>query len=277
MVDDGSRLFAGCINNYVTAIDTKSGQTANVGVHESGVRDVYWISSANLVCSLGFDKQMKFWDLRQQQPAAAYNLGHKAFCSDLLFPYMIIGLSEEKLLLVDFNNIQNVFNKTSLDYIESPLGSGSQLTGVAFFTDGTGIGTASHDGRANLSKLDNSMGKIKLNNIMTFKCHKVDHSNTNQLLYPVHSLGFNPRSSDFLFTAGGDGNLIFWDFTAKNKINSLGFNGVPVTKARVDPTGNLCAYALGYDWAQGIEGYGKFKTKLGCHVIQNDELKYAKK
>lgn len=276
-VDDGSRIFAGCINNYITAIDTQSGQTINVGAHNSGVRDVYWIGNNNILCSLGFDKTIKFWDLNSQNPVASYDLGHKVYCSDLFYPYIMCGLSDEKLLLIDITNLQTCLGKSQLDFIDSPLGSGSQLTCVAFFADGSGIGTASHDGRANLSKLEGNMGKVKLNNIMTFKCHKVDHSSTNQLLYPVHSMGFNSRSQDFLFTAGGDGNLVFWDYVQKNKINGHSFNGVPVTKARLDPTGNLCAYALGYDWAQGVEGYGKYKTKICCHIVQNDELKYVKK
>lgn len=43
-------------------------------------------------------------------------------------------------------------------------------------------------------------------------------------MYPVNSIGFNSRNDKFLYTAGGDGNMYFWDFDAKNKITSFNLN-----------------------------------------------------
>jgi len=31
-------------------------------------------------------------------------------------------------------------------------------------------------------------------------------------MYPVNAIGFNPRYDKFMYTAGGDGNMFFWDF-----------------------------------------------------------------
>jgi len=99
--------------------------------------------------------------------------------------------------------------KTPLDYIDSPFGPTSQLTAIGIFADGSGIGSASHDGRANLSQMsqDNN-GKIKLTNIMTFKCHKTGQNpQTPQTLHPVHGIGFHPKAKYFFYTAGGEGNI----------------------------------------------------------------------
>jgi len=198
----------------------------------------------------------------------------------MFYPNIAMGLSDEKILVVNIPNIQQMLGKSSLDYIDSPLGNGSQLTAISFFSDGAGIGIASHDGRANLSKVEgDSMGRPKLTNIMTFKCHKVDQgaSNSQQMLYPVHAIGFHPKSKNFVFTAGGEGNICFWDYNAKNKITNLSFKGIPVTKARMSPDGALLLYSLGYDWAKGIEGYMSCKTKLCAHIMQESELVYSQK
>lgn len=43
------------------------------------------------------------------------------------------------------------------------------------------------------------------------------------MLFPVHACGFHPNQKYFFYTAGGEGNLFFWDFDAKNKITGLNF------------------------------------------------------
>jgi mRNA export factor len=267
---DMASMYAGCTNNTVKKIDVSTGQAMNVGMHDAGVKDVYWVESQGWVVSLSFDKTMRVWDCKQQQPIAGFNLGHKAFCSDMLFPYLFVGLSDEKVLLVDFNNLA-ALQKQQLDYIDSPLGQGSQLTSISLFSDGSGVGMGSFDGRANLSQFqkDGMSGKIKLNSIMTFKCHKTE---SPQVLYPVHSIGFHPKSKYFVYTAGGEGNVFFWDYSSKTKIKGFGYKSQPVTKVRMSPDGALLAYALGYDWCKGIEGMGSYKTKVCCHIMQESEL-----
>jgi len=277
--EDLSKLFAGCVNNTVKAFDLNTGQSANVGQHDGGVKSVYWISSANTLCTLSFDKTIRFWDLRQQNPVAGFNLGLKVYCSDFYAPNIVVGLADEKILLVNLPNIQNMLGKNQLDYVDSPLGKDSQLTAIEFFADGSGIGLASHDGRANLSKFDqDQMGRVKLTNVMTFKCHKVDQGQGNQqqqMLYPVHAIGFHPKSKNFVYTAGGEGNMFFWDYGAKNKITGFSYKGVPITRAKMSPDGMLLAYSLGYDWAKGIEGYMSHKPKICCHIMQENELVYT--
>ena len=43
-------------------------------------------------------------------------------------------------------------------------------------------------------------------------------------MFPVNTVGFNPRNDKFLYTAGSDGNMYFWDYQAKNKTKSFNFN-----------------------------------------------------
>jgi mRNA export factor len=111
---------------------------------------------------------------------------------------------------------------------------------------------------------------------MTFKCHKTEENNNVNILYPVHSIGFHPNSKNFVFTAGGDGTMTFWDYEQKNKIKTFNFKGVPVTKAKVSHDGQAIAYALGYDWQKGIWGIDpNIKPKVCVHMIAENELKYS--
>jgi len=93
-------------------------------------------------------------------------------------------------------------------------------------------------------------------------------------MYPVNSIGFNVRNKKFLYTAGSEGNLFFWDYEAKNKVKSFHFNNVPISATKMSPDGNFLAYALGYDWHKGYEGMDSSKPRLCVHYVKDAELKY---
>jgi mRNA export factor len=50
--------------------------------------------------------------------------------------------------------------------------------------------------------------------------------------------------------------MIFWDYDAKNKIRTFNFNNQPITTCKVSNDKSFLAYALGYDFSKGPEGYG---------------------
>ena len=58
-------------------------------------------------------------------------------------------------------------------------------------------------------------------------------------------------------TAGGDGKIIFWDISQKNKIKEFCYNNQPVTACKISPDGNFLVYALGNDWSEGVWGMEK--------------------
>ena len=87
-------------------------------------------------------------------------------------------------------------------------------------------------------------------------------------MFPVNSVQTNSRAEKWVCTSGGEGKMIFWDIMQKNKIKEFTFANEPVCKARVSPDGNLIAYALGYDWSEGVWGLEKnFKPKVCVHSI----------
>lgn len=42
-------------------------------------------------------------------------------------------------------------------------------------------------------------------------------------MHPVNAIGFNSRNENFVFTAGSEGKMYFWDIQQKNKIKSFNF------------------------------------------------------
>ena len=78
---------------------------------------------------------MKIWDCRQQQPVGGFNLGYKVFASDLNGTVLAMGLSDEKVLLADLNNLQALQKP---EYIDSPLGHLPSLLASASSLKGMG-------------------------------------------------------------------------------------------------------------------------------------------
>lgn len=73
-------------------------------------------------------------------------------------------------------------------------------------------------------------------------------------------------------TAGGDGNISFWDRNARSKLKNLTNIQYPVTAIDIHKERGLLAYAAGYDWNMGIEGARNQPTKL-CYRELNDDFK----
>lgn len=87
-------------------------------------------------------------------------------------------------------------------------------------------------------------------------------------LYPVNSIGFNSRNKSFLYTAGSDGIIYFWDTESKNKIKTFNYNKVPITTAAMSYDGRYLAYSLGDDYSMGEEGKTHWNsTKIFVHPI----------
>jgi len=271
--EDETKLFTGCADGVVNSFDLPSGgKCEEIGKHNGPVKSVHWLSEVNILVTLSFDKTLRFWDLRQDKPVAGFGLDHKVYCSDLLYPYLAIGLSDAKILTVDLANVQSQL-EGRINYVDSPLGTRSQLTAIklAKVRDRLGVGTSSNDGRCNISIYRTDISS-KLENVMTFKAQKIEEGKTKQL-FPVNSIGFYPdRGYNFMYTVGGEGKMYFWDVDKKDKIADFDFNRVAVTQAEIDSTGKYIAYSLGYDWARGIQDHMSKPSKVCVHELQPREL-----
>jgi len=278
--EDEKTVFAGCTDGSVKSYDVVSGNCSVIGKHEGPVKSAHWLSSSKTLLTLSFDKTVRFWDPRQIEPVAMHRLDHKVYCSDVVFPYLAIGLSDAKCMVVDLQKAEAELRNHE-SYLDSPLGRKAQITAIKLVSgEKFGLAISGNDGRCNISNFQTSGdGSLKLSSLMTFKCHQVDtiaSGNSKQTLYPVNTIGFHPyHGSDFVYTSGGEGSMYFWDIKQKQKTVDFNFDELPVTQAEFDPTGKYMAYSLGYDWARGIQGYMSQPSKICVHRIQENELTYG--
>ena len=269
-----NRLFAASIDTTIKAYDVSTKQSVDVGRHD-GVKDVHYMPAARMLCSVGFDKMLRFWDQRQQNAVAELNLGFKVFCSDMLFPRLVLGLSSEKIRVINLLDMQRIMKSDKNDCFVSPLGEGVQLASIALSSHENRLMTGSIDGRTNISAINPAHDTGKMNHILTFKSHITDQNMPQRTTFPVHSVGFHPKVRDFLYTAGADGRLIFWDERSRNKIVQFD-QQAPVTRAKLSGDASVMAYSLGYDWSNGIEGDQSIKSSVHAHIMQEQELIYRR-
>lgn len=67
----------------------------------------------------------------------------------------------------------------------------------------------------------------------------------------VNDLAFHP-SYGTLVTVGSDGKISFWDKDARAKLKISDALPAPVTRVTIHPSGQMMAYAIGYDWSKVI-------------------------
>lgn len=70
-----------------------------------------------------------------------------------------------------------------------------------------------------------------------------------QDIYAVNDIAFHPGHGT-LATVGSDGSYSFWDKDARTKLKSSETLDQPLTKCAFNHSGQIFAYAVGYDWSK---------------------------
>jgi len=126
---DAPRLFVCCTDGSVKLFDVETGDSSVVGHHEGPVKSVYWIRDTNALLTLSFDQTLRFWDIRQEgsKHIAGFKMAYKPFCSNLIYPNLAVGLGDNKVFIMNVNDIQREMcgrdprDLRSDPYLESPL------------------------------------------------------------------------------------------------------------------------------------------------------------
>lgn len=132
-------------------LDCQSGQQITVGSHDAPIRSVRFVDVPNtagpIIASGSWDKTVKFWDLRQQNPAASLTCFDRVYAMDAKAQLLVVGTAECKIHLVDLAN-PTAFART----VESPLKH--QIKSVSAFPDGKGWATTSIEGRCAINTVE---------------------------------------------------------------------------------------------------------------------------
>jgi len=141
-------VLAGGADKKSHLLDCQSGQQITVGAHDAPIRSVRFVDVPNaagpIIATGSWDKTIKFWDIRQQNPAASLTCLERVYAMDSKARLLVAGTAGCKIHLVDLAN-PTTFART----VDSPLKH--QTKAVAAFPDGKGWATVSIEGRCGIN------------------------------------------------------------------------------------------------------------------------------
>ncbi|KAL0335144.1 UNVERIFIED_CONTAM: protein RAE1 [Sesamum radiatum] len=239
-------------------------------MHDAPVKELAWIPEMNLLVTGSWDKTLRYWDLRQQNPTWVQQLPERCYALTVRHPLMVVGTADRNLIVFNLQNPQSEFKR-----VVSPLKY--QTRCLAAFPDQQGFLVGSIEGRVGVHHLDDSQSSKNF----TFKCHRDGND-----IYSVNSLNFHPASSlgkagprleihHTFATAGSDGAFNFWDKDSKQRLKAMLRCNQPIPCSAFNNDGSVFAYAVCYDWSKGAENHNPStaKTSIYLHLPQEAEVK----
>lgn len=153
--DQSTQIYVGLIDGGIKLYDINSGQVAEVGRHSAAISSLHFVPGMNTVVSSAYESNIQFWQPGNPNPVMTFNAENKVFTSDFMFPMLVAGTANEKIMIVDINNAGS---RTVTD--SNDLGKFSQIQSIALNQKCTMFGIASYDGRANLSQMSKNVNGL---------------------------------------------------------------------------------------------------------------------
>jgi len=240
------------------------------------IRNCRYIDDKSILVTSGWDGTIKMWDLRSQQPTAVISrqvLTDRVHAMDVAFPYLVASTGDRKVHM--FNLAQNP--TTPFRSIPSPLTLQTRALSCMKHPGDVGYVIGSAEGRCAVRFCDANLDASKKK--FSFKCHRTDQTgrstNEGKVVYPVNSLDWytDGQFSGCFATAGGDGSWSVWDKNKMSRPHEQSGLGLPVTAVKWSPNGLVLAYALGNDWAKGVQSSkAQIPVQLRLHRVTRNTL-----
>jgi len=247
---DNSKLFVSTTDGKVHVWDLQNNSTNQIAQHASLVPWCKWIPEKNLLLSASLDRTIKYWDGRQQNPVLSVDLGDPFLAGDLT-SNLLVAAAGKNILIYNLNNPQVPYDKRT-----SPLQH--QIRVIRNFPNSSGYIVSSIEGRVAVQHVVANAQKDFI-----FKCHR---DNTTNMVYAINDVSFNNRET--FATCSSDGSFNFWDKDNRTKVKGWGACSMPVTCCAFNKASNCFAWALGYDWYQGAQGYNMQEMKPHVFVMR---------
>jgi mRNA export factor len=294
---NGSHLFSAGCDNAVQMFDMTSMQKQQVAGHDAPIKCVRYIevNGQQVLVTAGWDKKMKYWDLRSPNPMNVQDLSDRAYAMDATDKIAVVGTADR---LVHIYDLSNPFTKYR--QVESPLKWQTRV--ISCFphsvTGENGYAIGSIEGRVGFQYTHTNDDKKSF----SFKCHRVDipagsmgapATTGSQNVFPINTITFHKIQGTFC-TGGGDGSITFWDGVARTKLKTFSAKdlqngdtearppvwGTPIVSTSFNHSCDILAYAMSYDWSKGHGGVppaGNNPTKIMLHMVKPDEVTRKKK
>lgn len=260
--DDNTKVFSASADKTVKVWDLNANQQMVTAAHDAPIKTVHWIKMPTYTCIMtsSWDRTLKFWDMRSQAPIATIKLTERSYCADVLGNMAVVGTADRAVLVYKLDPQPNLIKQ-----IESPFKF--QHRCVSIFCDEkkepTGYALGSIEGRVAVQYVYPKDPKANF----TFKCHRSNGQNSSiQDIYAVNDMSFHPVHGTMV-TAGSDGRYSFWDKDARTRLKISEQLDNPLTRCCINASGEIFAYATGYDWSKGHEYYqpATAKNKIFFH------------
>lgn len=69
------------------------------------MRDSFWVQEIGTLVTGSFDKSIKFWNLGVKSPIVDTVNDFKVHAMDVQYPYMLVGTSDERIILQDLRKL----------------------------------------------------------------------------------------------------------------------------------------------------------------------------
>ncbi|KAB8611408.1 hypothetical protein FH972_025913 [Carpinus fangiana] len=263
---DGTKVFGAGADKAARMFDVSSQQTTQVAAHDQPVRcvEVIEVNNAPMLVTGSWDKTVKYWDLRQQSPAATLACQDRVYSMSVKDKLLVIGTADRYINIVNLND-PGKFYKT----LQSPLKWQTRV--VSCFSGGDGFAVGSIEGRCAIQYVEEKDSSLNF----SFKCHRQTPPSTRDpaSVYSVNAISFHPVHGTFS-TAGSDGTFHFWDKDAKHRLKGYPETGQTIAATAFNRNGNIFAYAMSYDWSKGYTQHTPQSiNKIMLHPVNGDECK----
>jgi len=255
---DGSKVFSAGCDGKAKCWPLATGVPSYCAQHAAPIKTISYVDDIQCLCTGSWDKTIKYWDGRQQNPAASVALPERVYCMDVRFPLAVVGTADRHIVIFDLRKPQQAYKTFT-----SPLKYQSRC--IACFPDKTGFALGSIEGRVAIHHVeDKDSGKN-----FAFKCHR-DGNN----IFAVNDIAFHPVYGTFA-TCGSDGTFNFWDKDSKQRLKPFARVTQPIPCCAFNSDGKIFAYASSYDWSKGSEFYNPQTAKnyIFLHAVQDNEIK----
>lgn len=280
-------LFSGCIDGTINYIDCQKNNVAKIGEHRAGCREVIYIDNYDALLTGGWDGALKVWDLRSKDPILTYQFCNKIYSMSSKKNLLVVSLSENVMSYFNLDNLQKYKFEPELIYLSHIK---NHIKKVAVTNEGNQYLEGSSEGRIavkNISfylkpKFSDDNCTLCCEKDFAFRCHReVRNIGNNNFVqcYPVNDICVNPVYGS-VASAGGNGKYCIWDIVQKSKVfeRPNSDDKTPLTACEFNNSGNLLAYASGYDWSKGAQYAHLYnRPKIFIHYLQPNQRKSSNK
>ncbi|KJE93107.1 hypothetical protein CAOG_03945 [Capsaspora owczarzaki ATCC 30864] len=263
---DCSKVFAAGCNKQTHMFDLGTGQSMPVAMHDQPIKTIRYLTEPGLLMSCGWDRMVKFWDLRSPNCINQLQLAERVYAADAVYPMAVVATADRHVNLIDLRQPSADWRQeTSLKY---------QTRCVAVFPQANGYAIGSIEGRVAVNYPEFAADD-KRN--FSFKCHRLNEGRLNDGqtrddVYAVNSIVFHPTYGTFA-TTGSDGCFFFWDKDSRQRLKPFNRANQPIPCSSFNGAGNVFAYAVSYDWSRGIDGASNQRPHLLLHSVRPDEIR----